>query len=114
MPASPDDAAPDREWQTLQRKIGRSRGFCYLVYFVADERAAARLKERLRDSLRAKTAHLSVIAVESPTELAAKYRSGRYSNPPIYRNTARSARRSGPRRRAAPATRLGTTRGASC
>ncbi len=72
MPAPADDAALDREWQTLQRKIGRSRGFCWLVLFVADERAAARLKERLRDSLRAKTAHLTVIAVESPAELAAK------------------------------------------
>ena len=66
----PPEASLDREWRTLARKLALAKGFCFIVYFVADERAVAALKARLIDAMRARAAHLIEVAVESAVEFA--------------------------------------------
>ena len=60
----------DREWRSLARKLALAKGFCFIVYFVADERAVGVLKARLIDALRARAAHLIEVAVETAVEFA--------------------------------------------
>ena len=70
MPQAPHDAAFEREWATLRRKLRLAKGFCFIVYFVDDERLAREIKSRLRDTLTFSTSHLVEISVEEPAQLA--------------------------------------------
>ena len=72
MPQAPHDAAFEREWATLRRKLQLAQGFCFIVYFVDDERPALEIKSRLRDTLTFSTSHLVEISVDAPSELASK------------------------------------------
>lgn len=74
MPAHhpPPETEIDREWRTLARKLALAKGFCFIVYFVADERAVGALKARLTDALRARSAHLIEVAIETAAEFAAQ------------------------------------------
>lgn len=66
---APPSLAFEREWATLRRKLRLAKGFCFIVYFVADERLAREVKVRLRDSLGFSTSHLVEIAARTPDEL---------------------------------------------
>lgn len=74
MPAlqAPPEASLDREWRTLARKLELAKGFCFIVYFVDDERPARALKATLVDSLRSRAAHLIDIDVEVAPDFAAQ------------------------------------------
>lgn len=72
MPQAPHDAAFEREWAALRRKLRLARGFCLIFCFVDDERPALALKSRLRDALTFGTSRLAEIAVEEPSELVSR------------------------------------------
>ena len=90
MPAlqAPPEASLDREWRTLARKLELAKGFCFIVYFVDDERPARALKATLVDSLRSRAAHLIDIDVEVAPDFAAQSLSR------LFDASARSARAS--------------------
>lgn len=67
---TPPDAVIDHEWRTLARKLALAKGFCFIVYFVTDERSVGALKTRLTDELHARAAELIEVAVEIAAALA--------------------------------------------
>ena len=60
----------EREWRTLSRKMRLTEGFVLIVFFSVDDRITMALKDRLRESLIARTASLVEIIPDSPDDLA--------------------------------------------
>ena len=67
--AAPDDPL-DREYQSLARKLRLGQDFCFIVYFVEDQRASQYVKTRLRESMREQGGALTEVAIDTPSDLA--------------------------------------------
>ena len=67
-PTPPDDPLA-REYESLARKLRAAKGFCFLVYFVEDQRASQYVRRRLREELPETASELTEIAVDDATLL---------------------------------------------
>lgn len=65
----PDDPL-EREFESLTRKLRLGQGFCFIVYFVEDQRASLYIKTRLRELIRGKGGELTEVAIDTPADLA--------------------------------------------